>query len=107
MSDRSAAHPERLPRVALQYRHVPLCRRTKNKKAAKNGRLHDSASWIAKELFFAVLFGVSLHGLFSVPSGVNHVAPRCMSMVCGLLVIPGLVMLGRFPVVASGMCQMF
>ena len=58
-------------------------------------------------LFFAVLLDVCLHCLFSVPSGVNHMAPRCMSMVCGLLVIPGLVMLGRFSVVASGMCQMF
>ena len=54
-----------------------------------------------------MLFGVSLHRLFSVPSGVSRVAPRCMSMVCGLLVISGLVMLGRFPVVASGMRQMF
>jgi hypothetical protein len=53
-----------------------------------------------------VLFGVSLHGIFSVPSRVNHVAARCMSMVCGLLVIPGLVMLGRFPVMARGMRQM-
>jgi hypothetical protein len=92
-------------RVALQYRCVRLCQRTKTK-VAKNGRLHDSASCIAKKLFFAVLVGVSLHSLFSVPSGVNHVAPRCMSMVCGLLVIPGHLMLGRFPVVASGMCQM-
>ena len=60
-----------------------------------------------QELFFSVLFGVSLHGLFGVPSGVNHVAPRRMGVVCCLLVISGLVMLGRFPVVASGMRQMF
>jgi hypothetical protein len=33
--------------------------------------------------------------------------PSLYELVCGLLVIPGLLMLGRFPVVASGMCQMF
>jgi hypothetical protein len=60
-----------------------------------------------QELFFAVLFGVSLHRLFGVSSGMNHVAPRCMSMVCRLLVMSGFVMLGRFPVMASGMRQMF
>jgi hypothetical protein len=37
-------------RVALQYRCVRLCQRTKTK-VAKNGRLHDSASCIAKKLF--------------------------------------------------------
>jgi hypothetical protein len=60
-----------------------------------------------QELFLAVFFGVSLYRLFSVPTGVNHVAPRRMSMVCSLLVTSGLVMLGRFPVVAGGMRQMF
>jgi hypothetical protein len=59
------------------------------------------------ELFFTVLFGVSLHRLFGVPSGMNHVAPGCVSMVCRVLVMSGLMMLGRFPVVASGMRQMF
>jgi hypothetical protein len=33
--------------------------------------------------------------------------PGCVSMVCRLLVMSGLMMLGRFPVVASGMRQMF
>jgi hypothetical protein len=60
-----------------------------------------------QELFFAVLFGVSLHRLFGVPSSMNHVTPRCVSMVCRLLVMSGLMMLGRFTVVASGMRQMF
>ena len=59
------------------------------------------------ELFLAVLLGMSRRCLFSVPSAVNHMGPRCMSMVCRLLVISGLVMLGRFPVVAGGMRQMF
>ena len=54
-----------------------------------------------------MLFGVSLHRLFGVPSGMNHVAPRCVSMVCRLFVMSGLVVLSRFPVVASGMRQMF
>jgi hypothetical protein len=58
-------------------------------------------------LFLAVLVGMSLHCLFSVPSAVNHMGPRRMSMVCRLLVISGLVMLGRFPVVAGGVGEMF
>jgi hypothetical protein len=58
-------------------------------------------------LFLAVLFHVSLHCLFSVPSGVNHVAPRCVCMVCCLLVVSGIVMLGGFPVVPCGMREMF
>jgi len=58
-------------------------------------------------LFFAVLFDVCLHRLFSVSSGENRVASRYVSMVCGLLVTSSLVMLGCFPVVASGKRQMF
>ena len=54
-----------------------------------------------------MFLGVSLHGLFSVTSAVNDVSSRRMGVVCRLLVTSGLVMLSRFPVVASGMRQMF
>jgi hypothetical protein len=47
------------------------------------------------------------HCLFPVSSAVNYVAPSYVSMVCSLLVTSGLVMFGRFPVVASGVRQMF
>jgi hypothetical protein len=47
-----------------------------------------------------VLFGVSHHGVFSVLSSVNHVAPGGVSMVCRLLVMSGVVVLGGFAVVA-------
>ena len=50
---------------------------------------------------------MSLNRLFSVSPAVNYVAPRYVSMVCSLLVSSGLMMLGRFPVMTSGMCQMF
>ena len=50
---------------------------------------------------------MGLHRLFSVSSAENYVAPSNVSMVCSLLVTSGLVMLGRFPVVASGLRQMF
>ena len=50
---------------------------------------------------------MGFHRLFSVSSAENCVAPSYVSMVCRLLVTSGLVMLGRFPVVASGMGQMF
>jgi len=59
------------------------------------------------ELFFAMLFKMSLHRLFRVSSTENYVTPSYVSMVCSLLVTSSLVMLGRFPVVASGMRQMF
>ena len=54
-----------------------------------------------------MFLGVSLHCLFSMSSAVNNMGPRRMSMVCRLLVTSGLVVFGRFPVVAGGMGQMF
>jgi hypothetical protein len=54
-----------------------------------------------------MLFEMGLNRLFSVSPAVNYVAPRYVSMMCSLLVSPGLVMLGRFPVMACGMRQMF
>src|ERR1700722_14742971 len=50
---------------------------------------------------------MGLNCLFSVPSGMNHVGPRGVSVVCRLFVMSGVVMLGGFPVVAGGMRQMF
>ena len=38
---------------------------------------------------------------------VNYMAPSRVGMVCSLLVTSGLVMLSRFPMMASGMRQMF
>ena len=54
-----------------------------------------------------MLLRVSLHCLFSMPSGMNHVAPCGVSMVCRLFVMSGVVMLGGFPVVVGGMRKMF
>ena len=59
------------------------------------------------ELLFAVLFEMGLNRFFSVSCCVNYVAPSYVSMVGSLLVTSSLVMLGRFPMVASGMRQMF
>ena len=59
------------------------------------------------DLFFAVLFEMGLHRLFSVSPAVNYVASSYVSMVCSLLVTSGLVMLGRFSVMARGVRQMF
>ena len=61
----------------------------------------------SSELFFAVLFEMGLHRLFSVSSAVNYVAPSHVGMVCSLLVTFSLVMLSRFPVMARGVRQMF
>ena len=54
-----------------------------------------------------MLFEMGLHRLFSVSSAVNYVAPRYVSMMCSLLVSCCLMMLGRFPVMACSMRQMF
>ena len=50
---------------------------------------------------------MSLNRLFSVSPAVNYVAPRYVSMMCRLLVSSGLMMLGRFHVMACSMRQMF
>ena len=60
-----------------------------------------------QELFLPVFLSVSLHGLFTVISGVSCVRPRCVGMVCGLLMMSAFVMLSRLGVVAGSMCVMF
>ena len=50
---------------------------------------------------------MSLHRLFSVPSSMDDVRSRCMSMVRRLLVKSALVMFGSLPMVAGSMCKMF
>ena len=60
-----------------------------------------------EELFFAVLFGVCLHRMFRVISGVCGVAPRGMSMVRGLLMVSSIMMLRRFPMMARGVRMVF
>jgi hypothetical protein len=57
------------------------------------------------ELFLAVLFGMSLHGLLSMPSAMNYVAPRGVSVVCRLFVVSGIVVLGGLLVVTGGMLK--
>ena len=71
------------------------------------GGLASAAFVITPELFFAMFFGVSHHSIFGVLSGVNYVASRSMSMVGRLFVLSGIVMFGGFPVVTSGVRQMF
>jgi hypothetical protein len=61
----------------------------------------------SSELFFAVLFEMGLHRVFSMSSAVNYVAPSQVRMVCSLLVTSRLVMLSRFSVMARGVRQMF
>ena len=58
-------------------------------------------------LFLAVLFGMSLHGLFSMPSAMNYVAPRGVSVMCLLFVMAGIVVSGGFLVVTGGMLEVF
>ena len=58
-------------------------------------------------LFLAVLFGMSLHGLFSMPSAMNYVAPRGVSVVRRLFVMSGIVVFGGLLVVMGGMLEVF
>ena len=48
----------------------------------------------APPLFFSMLFGVGLHRFFRMRSGMNRMAHRCLSVMCRLLVVSGLVVLG-------------
>jgi hypothetical protein len=75
--------------------------------AAARRTRSDAHMLAATMLFLAVLLGVSLCCLFSVPSGVKLVGSRCVCMVGGLFVKSGLVMLGRFPMVPGGVRGMF
>ena len=54
-----------------------------------------------------MFLGVSLHGFFRVPSSVNGVRSRCVSVVRRLFVKSGLVVFGRLAVVAGSVCKMF
>jgi len=58
-------------------------------------------------VFLIVFLSVSLCCLFSMPSSVKDVRPRCVSMVCRLFVMSGLVVFSRLRVVVSGVCEMF
>jgi len=54
-----------------------------------------------------MLLGVCLHCFLSVSSAMNDVSPRCVSMVCCLLVMPRFVMFGLLPMVMGGTCKRF
>ena len=62
---------------------------------------------VKRELLFPVFLGVSLHCLFSMPSRMNDVSPRRVSVMRCLLVKSTLVMFGGFSVVASGVRKLF
>jgi hypothetical protein len=74
-----------------------------NRSAATKGL----GGFVPLGLFHAMLLGVGFRCFFSMPSGVISVRIRCVSMVRRLLVISGLVMLGRFSVVPGSMRGMF
>ena len=54
-----------------------------------------------------MLLGVSDGCLFRMPSGVNGVRSSGVSVMGGLLMMPGLVMLSRFPVMPGSVRVMF
>jgi hypothetical protein len=59
------------------------------------------------QLFLAMLLGMSLHCLFSMPSGMNYVTPRSVSVVCRLFVMSSIMVLGGFFVVVGVVLKMF
>ena len=69
--------------------------------------MRRASSLVKRELFFPVLLCVSLHCLFSMPSRMNDVSPRRVSVMRCLLVKSTLVMFGGLSVVASGVRKMF
>jgi hypothetical protein len=58
-------------------------------------------------LFFAMLLRVSDRCLFRMSSGVNGVRSSGVSVMGGLLMMSGLVMLSRFPVMPGSVREMF
>jgi hypothetical protein len=58
-------------------------------------------------LFLAVFLRVGLDRLFGMAAGVNGMAGRGVGMVSGGFVVPGLMMLGGFAMVAGGMGEVF
>ena len=68
---------------------------------------HAAERFYCAQLFLAVLLGMSLYCLFSMPSAMNYVAPRGVSVVCRLFVMSGIVVLGGLLVVTRGMLKMF
>jgi hypothetical protein len=58
-------------------------------------------------LFLAVLFVVLFHRLFSVTSRMDYMRSRYMSMVRRFLMMPGLVVLGRFTMMTGSVGKMF
>jgi hypothetical protein len=50
---------------------------------------------------------MSLRCLFSMPSAMNHVAPRGVSVVCHFFVMSGILVLGGLLVVTGSMLKMF
>ena len=68
---------------------------------------HAAERFYCAQLFLAVLLGMCLHCLFSMPSGMNYVTPGGMSVVCHLFVMSSIMVLGGFLVVVGGMLEMF
>jgi hypothetical protein len=60
-----------------------------------------------QSLLFAVLLGMRPSCLFGVMSSVGGVSVRCVRMMGGLLVVPGVVVFASFCVVSSSMCGVF
>ena len=50
---------------------------------------------------------MSLHRLFSMPSGMTYVTPRSMGVVCRLFLMSSTMVLGSFLVVVGGVPKMF
>jgi len=61
----------------------------------------------SEALFIPVVLSVSLPCLLSVPSGVIDVSMRDIIVVRRPLVISGIVVFSRLPVVVGGMCVVF
>jgi hypothetical protein len=68
---------------------------------------HAAERFYCAQLFLAVLRCMSLHRLFSMPSGMDYVTPRSMSVVCRLFVMSSTMVLGGFLVVVGGVLKMF
>jgi hypothetical protein len=58
-------------------------------------------------LFLTVFLGMSLRRLLTMISGVSRMSSRRVGMVCALLMVSGVVVLGRFTVMVRSVRMVF
>jgi hypothetical protein len=78
-----------------------------NTQAQKRQEAIEEVKPAPRALFLSVLLGVSLRRFFAVMHGVSCVSSSRVGVVCGLLMVSGVVVLGRFTVMMRSVRVVF